>query len=483
MDGAALEAVLRRAWGTTVQVTGLSRLAGGASRETWAFDATPGGGPDGGSAPVPLVLRRDRPDDADAAGMAREAAAFTAAAAAGVPVPRLHAHGDGAVPASEDGGAPASGGPAVGTPFLIVDRIDGETIPRRLLRDERWAAVRPRLARELGRVLARIHTIPPADVLTPGVGDHLGTGDRLDALRDRHDRFGEPNPALELVFRWLELHRPPVVEPHLVHGDFRTGNLLIGPGPDGTDGTDGVLGVLDWELVHAGDPMEDLGWLCGKAWRFGSPEPVGGFGPYDELFDGYAEVAGTRPDPGVVRWWEVFAAVHWAVICRMQAERHLSGTERTVEMAVLGRRAAESEHDALLALGLTAPAAVPDLLDEPARAADLHGRPTVDELLEAVSGFLTDELPDALDDARLRFSARVAANALAIARRELRAGPAHDVAHRERLAALGVTGDTALAAAIRAGGMDGRADVVDAVRADVVARLRVANPRHTGRPG
>lgn len=469
---AALEAVLGRSWGTSVQVTGLSRLAGGASRETWAFDATSGGR----GTPVPLVLRRDRPDDPDAAGMAREAAAFTAAATAGVPVPRLHAHGDG----GGNGDGAATHPPAVGTPFLVVDRLDGETIPRRLLRDERWAAVRPRLARELGAVLARIHTIPPGDVLEPGVGDHLGSGDRLERLRERHDRFGEPNPALELVFRWLERHRPPAVAPRLVHGDFRTGNLLIGTGPHGADG---VLGVLDWELVHAGDPMEDLGWLCGKAWRFGSPEPVGGFGPREELFAGYAEVAGAPPDPDVVRWWEVFAAVHWAVLCRVQADRHLSGTEASVEMAVLGRRAAESEHDALLALGMTAPAAVPDLLEEQAPAAGLHGRPTVDELLDAVSGFLTDELPGALDDTRLRFSARVAANALAIARRELRAGPAEDTAHAERLVGLGVTGDAALAASIRAGETDGRADVVEAVRADVAERLRVANPRHPSRPG
>ncbi|MBW0105082.1 phosphotransferase family protein [Pseudonocardia sp. KRD291] len=461
----ALGIVLGRAWGTSVQVTGLRRLAGGASRETWAFDAVP----EGGSAPVPLVLRRDRPDDPDAAGMAREAAAFTAAAAAGVPVPRLHAHGDGA----------ASHPPEVGTPFLVVDRLEGETIPRRLLRDGRWAAVRPRLARELGAVLARIHTIPPGEVLAPGAGDHLGAGDRLDALRARHDDFGEPNPALELAFRWLERHRPPAVAPRLVHGDFRTGNLLVGARPDGADG---VLGVLDWELVHAGDPMEDLGWLCARAWRFGSPEPVGGFGPYSDLFDGYAEVAGTRPDPDVVAWWEVFAAVHWAVICRMQAERHLSGAEATVEMAVLGRRAAESEYDALRALAPAAPVAVPDLLDSPAPAAGLHGRPTVDELLDAVSGFLTDELPGALDDARLRFGARVAANAVAIARRELRAGPEQQAAHAGRLAGLGVTGDADLAAAIRAGAMDGRSDVVESVRADVAARLRVANPRHAGRP-
>jgi len=422
-------------------VTNLVRVAGGASRETWAFDA-------GGDA---LVLRRDPLHDPQPEGMAREAAAFVAAAAAGVPVPRLRAHGDGS-----DG---------IGSPYVVTAHVDGETIPRRLLRDERWAGVRAGLAGELGGVLARIHAIPVGSV--PG----LAIGDRLAGLRADHERFGEPRPALELVLRRLAEQQPPAVTPRVVHGDFRNGNLIIGE--------DGVRAVLDWELVHAGDPLEDLGWLCARAWRFGAPLPVGGFGTREQLLDGYAAVAGWRPDPEVLRWWETFAAASWAVICRRQAERHLGGAEQSVEMAVLGRRIAESEHDALVSLGLTGPVTVTDPLTLPATAdASLHDRPTVDELLAAVAGFLTGELGE-IDDPRLRFSARVAANALKIARRELRVGDAQRADHRSRLAALGCADDAELVAAIRTGSFDDRADqVLAVVREATVAKLTVADPRH-----
>jgi hypothetical protein len=317
----------------------------------------------------------------------------------------------------------------------------------------------------------------------------LDSGDPLEELRATHDAFDEPRPALELVLRWLAEHRPPPRRPGLVHGDFRNGNLMVGP--------EGLRAVLDWELAHLGDPVQDLGWLCVKAWRFGAPAPVGGFGERAELLDGYAEVAGWRPTEDELRWWEVFGTVHWAVICRQQAERHLGGTERSVEMAVLGRRICESEHDALLALGLTAPVTVPDPLAEPPAdsatqtqagpgqagpgPSSLHDRPSVDELLAAAAGFLSEDVVGGADevDPRVRFHARVAANALVIARRELRVGPAQAAAHAARLAALGCADDRALVAAIRSGALDGRwDDVLAAVRELTVAKLTVANPRY-----
>jgi aminoglycoside phosphotransferase (APT) family kinase protein len=437
--GTALERVLG-----TGPVTGLRRLTAGASRETWLFEA-------GDEA---LVLRRDPPARQDPVVMAREAACLRAAAAHGVPVPRLRAAGDGT-----DG---------VGSPYLVMDRVEGETLAPRLLRDDRYAAARDGLARELGRVLARIHRIPAAEV--PGVVET----DRLADLRATHDGFGEARPAVELALRWLVEHRPDPVPSTLVHGDFRNGNLVVGE--------DGLRAVLDWELARTGDPREDLGWLCAKVWRFGAAAPVGGFGPREELFDGYAEVAGTRPDAAAVHWWEVFAAVHWAVICRVQAQRHLTGGEESVELAVLGRRAAEAEHDALLALGLTEAVTVPDPLTSPARpAADvLAERPTADELLAAVTTFLRAE---AGGDDRTRYLAKVAATAVGAVRRELRLGDAQRAAHAARLAALGCRDDAELAAGIRRGTLDAAApDVVQAVRAATTARVTMSNPRYLAAP-
>lgn len=438
-----IEDALRRL--VDAEITGLHRLSTGASRETWSFEA-------GGRR---YILRRDPPAAPDPAKMALEADCFRAAADADVPVPTLLATGDGS-----DG---------VGSPYLLMEHVDGETLPRRLLRDELFADVRPRLPRQFGEILARLHAIPVTNV--PTLPRH---GDRLGLLRDQHDAFDEPSPALEVAFRRLAENRPEPTPDALVHGDFRNGNLMIGP--------DGVRAVLDWELAHLGDPREDLGWLCAKAWRFGAAPAVGGFGDRDALFDGYAAVAGQRPDPAAVHWWEVFASVHWAVVCRVQAQRHFSGAEPSVELAVLGRRAAEAEHDALLALGLTEPGAVPDPIAQSEVAPGAHGRPTIDELLDAVRGFLTDEL--ATDDPRTRYLARVAANAVTIARRELRLGTRQQTQHQERLARLGCQDDRELAHRIRAGALDDRwADVVSTVRAATTDRLLVANPRYLAAPG
>ncbi|HEY2224434.1 phosphotransferase family protein [Actinomycetospora sp.] len=421
-------------------VSGLRRLSAGASRETWAFAV------DG----RPLVLRRDPPGVPRPVEMVREAECLRAAARAGVPVPALVATGDGT--------------DAVGSPYLVVAWVAGESLPTRVLRDERWAPARAGLARELGRVLAGIHAVDPAEV--PALEE---LGDPLAALRTQHDGFGQARPSVEAVLRWLEAHRPPAAGPALVHGDFRHGNLLVAP--------DGLAAVLDWELAHLGDPREDLGWVCVRAWRFGAAPEVGGFGTRDELLAGYAEVAGEAPDPDAVRWWEIYGCVHWAVICRMQAERHLGGSEQSVEMATLGRRAVEAEYDALLALGWVDEADLEGFADPRAVAvADPAAeRPTVDELLGAVVGFLSDELVPG--DDRSRYLSRVARTALGVARRELGAAP--DPRHRASLDVVGCADDAELAAALRRGTLDpDRPEVRTAVRSGTLARLAVANPRY-----
>ncbi|NDU73193.1 phosphotransferase [Actinomadura sp. DSM 109109] len=420
-------------------VTGLHRLSGGASRETWSFDA-------GGR---PLVLRRDPPGSPDPAAMGREAGLLASAAAAGVPVPGLAGHGD----------------DLDGAPYMLMERLPGETIPRRLLRDERLAGVRPGLARELGGILARLHTMAPV----PGLPD----ADALAALTEHYAAF-EARPAVELALRWLRDHRPAPGRRTVVHGDFRNGNLMISPA--------GVTGVLDWELTHLGDPAEDLGWLCVKAWRFGSPHPAGGFGTREDLLAGYAAAGGAPPTLEELHWWEVYGTLRWTILCRHQAERFLSGSDPSIEYAVLGRKVCEQEHDLLLALGLTEPVTVPDPLDDAAFPENFpHDRPGAHALIDAVGAFLAEaEQPDD----RLRFHARVAASALRVARRELLLGDAHRAAHQARLEALGCATDADLAEALRTGALDDRmGEVVAAVRASVTDRLTVANPRHLSLPG
>ena len=217
-----------------------------------------------------------------------------------------------------------------------MTEVPGETIARRILRDERFAAARVALPAQLGQALAALHALDPMSV--PG----LEASDQVARYREVLDTVGEPHPAFELGFRWLEAHQPPPGASAVVHGDFRLGNLIV-------DET-GLAAVVDWELAHVGDPMEDVGWLCVKSWRFGSPLPVAGVGTYDELFASYAAASGRPVDAAVVRWWEVLGTLKWGIMCIMQASAHLTGTVRSHELAAIGRRVCENEHDLLLLL-------------------------------------------------------------------------------------------------------------------------------------
>ena len=290
------------------EIHGLHRLSGGASRETWRFEA------DG----RPLILQRQRAGDER--DMLVEAGVVRAAAHGGAPVPEL-------IDARrrDDGMA-----------FMVLEAIDGETIARKILRDEEFAAARGRLVGDLGTALARIHGIDAEAI------HGLHRTDQIEYYTGVLDQLGEPHPVLELVRNWLLDTRPDSRGISLVHGDFRLGNLIVGP--------DGLLAVIDWELAHLGDPMEDLGWLCVKAWRFGGEPPVAGLGEYDELFAAYEAAGGGEVDPVVVHWWEVLGTWKWAIMCIVQASVHLTGAARSHELAAIGRRVCENEHDLLLAL-------------------------------------------------------------------------------------------------------------------------------------
>lgn len=311
-----LAEVLGREWGEdTVEVRRLQRLTGGASRETWAFDAVRADG-----SIVELILRRDPPGTERPGGMANEAAALKAARKVGVPEPYVHL-------SSED---PA----LLGSAFIIMERLAGETIARRILREPIYEKARALLAFQCGEILARIHTIDPAEL------PMLALIDPLESCRQGLLALDEPHPVLELGLRWLEVHRPPLSgRTTVVHGDFRNGNLIVGE--------EGVRAVLDWEIVHQGDPAEDLGWLCVKAWRFGATAPVGGFGPYEQLLAGYRAGGGPALDEETVKWWEAVGTLRWGLGCIGQARRHLDGSVRSVELAAIGRRACEQEWDLL----------------------------------------------------------------------------------------------------------------------------------------
>jgi aminoglycoside phosphotransferase (APT) family kinase protein len=434
-------------------------MPGGASRQTWLVVADVGG------VNRRLVLRVDR--GGGGLGLHTEAQLLRAAAAVGVPVPELVGVGD---LAGEHSGS-----------CLVTAWVPGESVPRRVLSAPELSAARARLAADCGRAVAAIQQIPPSAV--PG----LDGGDPLARLRWLADATGAAQPALELGLRWLAAHQPPARQPVVVHGDFRTGNLIVGP--------DGLRAVLDWELAHLGAPLEDLGWLCAEPWRFGSPLPVGGFGHLDDLVAAYTAESGQAVDGDELRWWRIYALVRWGLICRVQAERHRTGAVRSVDLAATGRRLCEVEWDLLEALELSR---APTQLDDPSAGAGgvstsdpvgngaavplettgPHDPPTAVELLGSVEELLRGPALEATEGL-LRYQLRVAANVVAMVAREVQLGPTQAADHRQRLERLGVADDRALAEGIRSGAFDERlADVAGAVRAAVAAKLAVANPSY-----
>ncbi|MCC6767294.1 MAG: phosphotransferase family protein [Deltaproteobacteria bacterium] len=307
-----------------VMVEHLRRVAGGASRETWSFDARFADGPT-----RTLILRRDPGPTNVGTDRALEFRVLRVAHAAGVPVPAVLWLGDD--PAVLEGC------------FFVMERIEGETLARRLLREPRYAAARRVMPAQLGAILARIHAVPLDASLDdlPGRRDweHPATAELRRYEQLYRVLAPEPHPVIEYGFRWLARRLPSSRRRVLVHGDFRIGNVMFGP--------EGVRVVLDWEQAHVGDPMEDLGWMCVRAWRFGSALPVGGIGERADFFRAYGEASGEPVDPDVVRFWEALGDLKWAVICIAQARTYLDGGVRSVELASIGRRTAEAEHDLL----------------------------------------------------------------------------------------------------------------------------------------
>lgn len=445
-----LSAVLAPVLGP-VTVERLRALTGGASRATWAFDAVVQTA--GTTEHRALILRTGPPDEIHA-GMELEAHAQRAARQAGAPVPTVLIADNSAE--------------ALGNPFLICDEIAGETVVRRIERQLDRAdgqAGRAQLLGQCAQALAAIHRADPAGIA-------LSAEDQLASCRSQLDAMHDTTATFEWAFRWLEHHRPPPAQPQLVHGDFRMGNLIV-------DGS-GLAAVLDWELVHLGDGCEDLAWFCLRAWRFGAPADrgAGGLGTIEAFLTGYEQAAGTAVDRERFDWWLLLGTLRWGIICRYQAERHLSGQTRSVELATIGRRVSETEWDLLRLLDETpggdAWCAAPAGEAGPSAPGAAGRRPTAAELIAAVTEFLDTDIRTATDG-QVNFHARVAANALRIVERELL--DTSSSAAAQALTGLGFADEAGLAAAVRAGDLDDRPEALKAcLYALVRHRLSIDHP-------
>lgn len=434
-----------------VEIVDLLPLSGGASRETWSFDARTSGGRS-----LSLILRQDPVTESRPEVMRREAEILATVHEVGVLVPIVYDHGDGAK--RQD----------MPSAHLIMERIAGETIARRILRDATYERARETLVADWARQLAMIHSVP--------IGELIELPEWIDPvkmLQELYGSLGEIRPVVELGLRWLDDNKPEFVTGVLVHGDFRLGNFIID--------SDGLRSILDWELVHRGDPAEDLGWLCVKAWRFGSSHAVAGIGAREDLLDAYAAAGGTPISVDRLHWWEVYGTLRWAIMCRMQSIRPTASPSQGLESAALGRRVCEQEHDVLLALGHTSPRQVADVLEDenfrhPPNSPD---SPDIDELLRAAEIHL-GELAGQSGNQANRFHSLVARNVVRIVRREIRTDDHFRDAHTSRLLGLSLASDEELGLAIHHGTLNGPdlEEAIAIVREQVTHRLAIANPSY-----
>jgi aminoglycoside phosphotransferase (APT) family kinase protein len=303
----ALQPALSELLGREVEISEPVLLAGGASKEAWAVDA------DGER----LLVRR-----AAASVMHRhtlslrdEFAVLEAAHEAGVKSPRPYGY----IP------------DLVGREAFAMERLEGETIGRRIVRKEELARAREALPVQMAEELAKIHAIPAERV-------SFLPESRLEQMADELEDVDEPHAAIELGLWWLRENRPPARPLVFTHGDYRIGNLVVGE--------DGLVGVLDWEFAHLDDPVRDMAFSLVRAWRFGVPEKrLGGVGDVGPYLERYNELTGLGVRPAELDYWELAGNVAWAIGCLTQMQRHLTGQDRSVELAILGRLGVEVEYE------------------------------------------------------------------------------------------------------------------------------------------
>ncbi|WP_252259695.1 phosphotransferase [Erythrobacter aurantius] len=301
--------------------TGLTRLTGGATMESWRFADGDG----------TFVLRRapslafmeGRPYGHDV-----EAAVIEAARARGVTAPEVVA-----VLGPED---------AIGSGF-VMRALPGTPNPKEILEFEEPVA----LLKQAARDLARIHSIRPGDL--PDAVPVMDYRAAIADLRQQFEEAGGDRPIIALGLKWMEDNCPDPCEPVLIHGDYRMGNLLAeAPGR--------LTGVLDWELAHFGDPHEDLAFGCMAVWRFHRYDrPALGLGSPEDYFAAYEAEAGVSVDRDRFRYWLIHRTVWWAMGCLKCAKVWRDGSDRMLERVVISRRTSEQELDLLMLLEEDAP--------------------------------------------------------------------------------------------------------------------------------
>jgi aminoglycoside phosphotransferase (APT) family kinase protein len=326
-----LEKFLTEKTGTSSQITKMIPLAGGASRDSRIIEAIIDG------IPYKLVLRLDLPTTMNQSALSRaqEYHLMRTAYQAGVKVAQVRWLCD----ESEGDDLKAY----LGQPFFLMDFVEGISIGRKVITMPELTHARSVLPEQMAEQLALIHTIDPDKNglnFLPVPRDPNPIQEAITNTYEVLDRLGVHIPAVEFALRWCQQHQPSVERVTFLHGDFRIGNLLVD--------SNGLASVIDWEFAHIGDPVEEIGYLCMRDWRFGNDHlRAGGLCDRERLITAYEHFSGHSVNRQTADWWEIIGNIRWGVICLAQAERHLSGQDTSVELASLGRRSAEMQLEAL----------------------------------------------------------------------------------------------------------------------------------------
>ena len=297
------------------KVSNLEPLTGGASKEIWKFEVS------NAKQSTKMILRRGSGIEGPLAiKTADEARIQKEVIKVGAPVPIILA-----VSKNDE---------ELGDSY-IMHFVEGESIARKILRDKEYKKALPILAYQCGEAIAKIHNV---DINNFSFLPKKPAGDQLEDLYSTYRSFDQPSPVFEYAYLWLKEQDFGNFQESLVHGDFRLGNIIVN--------AEGLQSIIDWELAHIGNPLQDLGWVCGNSWRFGKNDKVvGGFGDIEDLLEGYNSISKLKVDKEMVKCWQVFGTFRWGVICLIQAYAHLNGTINSVEKAAIGRRVSETEID------------------------------------------------------------------------------------------------------------------------------------------
>jgi len=319
-----------------VTVSGLFRIPGGQSRETWSFDAT--WREKGGEVSRGFILRRDPDASLLESDRDLEFRVMDAVRAHGVPVPQMYW-------LEQDASH-------LERPFALMERLDGcDASPQKVLMDPAYFPGRARMSDEFIQILAKIHAIDIAALDLPVLGHSPGVNACGPMEVEKWARIVEqealePQPALRAAFAWLRKHPPkPAQRIVLVHADYRTGNFLARP-------TGEIVGILDWEMTHLGDPLEDVGWACIRPWRWIGTEHIGGLMDRADFYKKYEEFSGLRIDEDSVRFWEILGNAKLAAIFLTGGRSYCEGRTRSAMMAFLGRNVRRLELEIMDLMGV-----------------------------------------------------------------------------------------------------------------------------------